>query len=464
MNVTFWGAAREITGSMHLIELQDGFKILLDCGLYQGQREEMFEKNKSFPFEPSTINVVVLSHAHADHAGNLPNLVRHGFKGKIISTPATFDLCSYILSDSAQVNSNEVRRKKAKTPKANLYSLYDQEDVDTTLNLFHTALYDKWYELHPAVKLMFKDAGHILGSATVTLEVNENNNPIRLGFTGDIGTANRLVLRDPVAMPQVDYLISESTYGGRLHSRKETAEDALYRVFHEACIERKGKLIIPAFSLDRTQAVVFAFEKLCKAGKLDKVPVYVDSPLATSLTEVFHRYPECFDAEVIEYFDRKDSPFQFDNLTYIQSRDESRALNRIDGACVVISASGMGDGGRVMHHLKHNVGHENNTILIIGYCAEYTLGAKILRREPFLEIFGEKYPILAHTAQIDVFSAHADQKELLNFISFQDKKQLKKLFLVHGEYEEQQTFRDLLAQNQFANIEIPEKGQTFSLN
>lgn len=466
MKITFWGAAREITGSMHLIELADGFKILLDCGLYQGLREELYVKNKSFPFDASQVNAVILSHAHADHAGNIPNLVRQGFKGKIISTPATFDLCAYILTDSANINENDAKKRKGKNSKASLQPLYSQEDVRNTLELFHTAHYNKWYALHPQAKFMFTDAGHILGSASVTLEITENEQTTRIGFTGDIGTENRLVLRDPVPMPQVDYLIAESTYGGRMHSRKETAEEALYRIFKETCIERKAKLIIPAFSLDRTQAVVFAFEKLSRAGKLQHVPVYVDSPLATDLTQnVFTKYPDCFDDEVIAYFNQNNNPFEFDKLTYVETKEESKQLNKLEGPCVIISASGMGEGGRVMHHLKNTLAKPENTILIVGFCAENTLGSKILKKDPpQLEIFGDIIPILAHTEQIDAFSAHADQSELLKFIDTQDKNLLKGVFLVHGEYQEQLTFKELLQKNNFPNVQIPAKGEIFEIN
>lgn len=466
MKITFWGAAREITGSMHLVELADGFKILLDCGLYQGAKEDLYIKNKSFPFDAKKIDVVIISHAHADHVGNIPNLVKQGFQGKIISTPATFDLCAYILTDSANLNLNEAKKRRGKNTKAPLQSLYSQEHVRQTLELFHTAHYNKWYSIHPKVKFMFTDAGHILGSASITLEIIENNKTTRIGFTGDIGTENRLVLRDPVPMPQVDYLIAESTYGGRTHSRKETAEEALYRIFKETCIDKKAKLIIPAFSLDRTQAVVFAFEKLSRAGKLQHIPVYVDSPLATDLTQnVFTKYPECFDDEVIAYFNQNHNPFEFDKLTYIQTKEESKQLNKIEGPCVIISASGMGEGGRVMYHLKNALSKPENTILIVGFCAENTLGARILKKSPpHIEIFGEVVPIVARTEQIDAFSAHADQSELLKFIDTQDKNLLKTVFLVHGEYEEQLTFKELLQKNHFFNVQIPEKGQVFEIN
>ncbi|MCS7077218.1 MAG: MBL fold metallo-hydrolase [Bacteroidia bacterium] len=466
MKITFWGAAREITGSMHLIELSDGFKILLDCGLYQGAKEELYVRNKSFPFDPCSINVVILSHAHADHAGNIPNLVKHGFKGKIISTPATFDLCAYILTDSANLNQNDAKKRRGRNTHAPLQALYSHQDVQLSLELFHTAYYNKWYSIHPNVKFMFTDAGHILGSASITLEITENGTKTRIGFTGDIGTETRLVLRDPVPMPQVDYLIAESTYGARTHSRKETPEDALYRIFKETCLERKAKLIIPAFSLDRTQAVIFAFEKLSRAGKLAHVPVYVDSPLATDLTQnVFTKYPDCFDEEVLAYFNNNNNPFEFDKLTYILTKEESKQLNKLEGPCVIISASGMGEGGRVVHHLKNTLSKPENTILIVGFCAENTLGHKILKKDPpYIEIFGDIVPILAHTEQIDAFSAHADQSELLRFIDTQDKTLLKKVFLVHGEYQEQLAFKDLLQKYNFNNVEIPEKGQVFEIN
>lgn len=436
MKIEFLGAARTVTGSMHLLSL-DGKRILLECGLFQGRRQESFERNRNLPFEAAAIHALVLSHAHIDHSGNIPNLVRSGFQGKIYATSATADLCSIMLLDSAhimQADVEYVNKKRVRKGLDPVEPIYTVADVEASLGHFVSLGYDDPVQIAPGVRLTFCDAGHILGSALCVLDITEDKRGFRLLFTGDLGREGLLILRDPQVVPHVDYLITESTYGARLHGTPKEAEEQLKDVVNET-VARQGKLIIPAFSVGRTQEIVYALHRLRNAGEIPSLPIFVDSPLSTDATEIFLRHPECYDAETLAFMQRDPNPFGFRELHYIRQVEESKALNNRDGPMIIISASGMCESGRILHHLKNNIEDPRNTILFVGFQAEHTLGRRILERNEQVPIFGEMYTLRAHVAHIDGYSAHADQRELLSYIGKLDPKRLRKVFIVHGEEE-----------------------------
>lgn len=465
MNITFIGAAQTVTGSMHLIEAC-GKKFLLDCGLYQGKRKEAFEINRNFEFfDPKEIDFVILSHAHIDHAGNLPSLVKKGFNGKIFSTFATRDLSSIMLLDSAHIQEKDVEfvNKRRKRKGQNLFEpLYRQPDAVKTLDNFVGLNYHREFEISPGITLTFFDAGHILGSAVVFLKLKNNGTTIQLGFSGDLGRPNLPILKDPEKIPDVDILICESTYGGRQHENAINSEDSLARVINKAA-ERKAKVIIPAFSVGRTQEIVYALNRIFDSNKAATIPVYVDSPLSVNATEVFRLHPECFDFETSEFLLKNEDPFGFKKLKYITSVEESKSLNDKEGPCVIISSSGMCESGRILHHLANNVENPNNIILIVGYNAEHTLGRKIVNGEKVIKIFGDEYNLNSEVIVLDSFSAHADSKELIEYCGKLDKSRLQHTFLVHGDIEQQNSFKSNLEQIGFKNISIPKRGETISI-
>ncbi len=465
MKIKFCGAAREVTGSSHLITLDDGFCILLDCGLYQGGDEEeqghaMEDFNRKWQFNPEKIDCLVLSHAHIDHSGRIPKLVADGFRGRIYATNATRDLCGIMLLDSARIQEYdaEYQNKKLRRNEPEVQPLYVPEDVRRTMRQFASYNYDQWFFIHPNVRVMFRDAGHILGSANVTLEIQENGRTVRFGFTGDIGRPNRPILEDPTPMPEVDYLICESTYGDREHESAPGEAAHLARVVQHTCVEKKGKLIIPAFSVGRTQELVYMLDKLHHAGQLPKVPVFVDSPLAVNATEVFVNHPECFDSEVHQYMMENEDPFGFNGLTYIRSVEGSKQLNAMQKPAIIISASGMMNAGRIRHHLFNGIENKRNTFLIVGYCSPETPGGRLREGAKSLRVFGQNLQVLADVEIMDSFSAHGDRVEMLDFIRNQQQS-VKKIWLVHGTLDRQEKWRDYLRQNGFPNVAIPELGQ-----
>ncbi len=468
MKVKFCGAAREVTGSAHLITLDSGYTILMDCGLYQGNNKKMEDFNRSWYFDPTMIDCLILSHAHIDHSGRIPKLVKDGFRGDIICTHATRSLCAIMLLDSAKIQErdaqyyNEKHAKKKRKNKRTRTPLYTTEDVTETMQLFTGAAYNKWYNVNPAVQVLFKDAGHILGSASVTLKIKEGDREIMFGFTGDIGRPNRPILRDPIPLPEVEYLICESTYGDKDHESAPAETGKFLDIIKKTCVEKRGKLIIPAFSVGRTQEIVYMLDQLESAGKLPKIPVYVDSPLAVNATTVFGAHPECFDNNLNEYMLTDDDPFGFNSLTYIHSVDASKSLNNSEDPCIIISSSGMMNAGRVRHHLSNSIDQSKNTILIVGYCSPDTAGGMLRNGVKTLKLFGEVKVVRAAIETMDSFSAHADRHEILDFINNQ-KSGLKKLFLVHGEIDRQQSFTSLLNKNGFPNVEIPKLGQEFEI-
>ncbi len=455
MKVKFCGAAREVTGSCHLLTMDDGKKILLDCGLYQGDEEYMSEFNKTWPhFDPSEIDILVVSHAHIDHVGRVPRLVRDGFKGEIYCTHATRSLASIMLLDSAKI---QVQESDDEHP-----PLYNEHDVHVCLKQFVSLNYGRWQLICDGVKLQFRDAGHILGSASVTLEITRSNGKvIKFGFTGDIGRPDRPILNDPVQMPEVDYLICESTYGNRVHDNEVAQLNDLLYVVRETCVLNEGKLIIPAFSLGRTQEIVYMLDQLENEGKLPPVPIYIDSPLAISATEVYRMHPECYDEELFDYMANDPNPFGFSRLHYIRENGLADNLADSKKPCIIISAAGMMNAGRIRRHLFHGLRKKNNTILIVGYATPHTLGGKLRKGANSIFLFGENVPVKAKIKIMDSFSAHGDKFEMLAFIK--NQKNLRKLFLTHGEYDVQVEWRDFLSDSGFHNIEIPDLGNEFEL-
>ena len=466
MKIQFYGAAQEVTGSQHLLSI-NGKKILLDCGLYQGKRKEAFEINKNLPFNPAEIDIMLLSHAHIDHSGNIPNLVKSGFRGKIYATSATVDLCQIMLRDSAYLQERDVKfvnKKRLKQNKNLFEPLYSSEDVEEAMSNFIGVQYDKAVEIAPSIIATFRDAGHILGSAGISIEIKENGKLTRLGFTGDIGRTEMPVLRDPNILTDLDILIMESTYGNKLHPVIPEVEEEVALTINEM-VESGGKIIVPAFAVGRTQMLVYVLHKLFNENRIPLFPIYVDSPLAVNATEVHRLHPECFDRETYRVFiDNHEDPFGFNRLTYIRNAEESKALNDKKGPCMIISASGMAEGGRVLHHLKNNIENKNNLILFVGYAAKETLARKIKDGAEEVNILGDSHKVNAKIKTMDYFSAHADQKGLLDYLKFSSPQKLKNIFLVHGEEEQSLPLREKILSKGYENVYYPKRGDAFEIS
>ena len=468
MILQFWGAAQTVTGSMHLVEA-DGQRLLLDCGMAQGRREEAKKLNSEFPFNPEKIDAVVLSHAHLDHSGKLPMLVKKGFSGSIFSTSATRDLCSAMLADSAslqEMDAKYVNRQNEKQGLPFIKPLYTLHDVARTMRLFQTVEFQRPLQILPGIKMTFRNAGHILGSASVALEIAESRDKKKvtnLAFTGDLGRRGAAVVKDPDIIDRADVLITESTYGGRDHGPMDEAQKNLARVVKETA-NNGGLLIIPAFAVGRTQDVVYHLHELMQSGEIPQMPVYVDSPLATNITEIFRAHPECYDEETEQLLmqDGGDDPFGFNMLRYTRSTEESKKLNNIRRPAIIISASGMCEGGRVLHHLRRNIGDPNTTVLFVGFQAENTLGRKLLRGDKTARIYGEVHEVRARMEKIDGYSAHADEGELLDFIDAIPNRP-KHVFVVHGEPDATAAMAVGLARLGIENITIPERGERFEV-
>lgn len=459
MKITFHGAARTVTGSKHLITLSNGKKLLLDCGFFQGHGTDTDEMNRTFNFSPAEIDYMILSHAHIDHSGNIPNLVKQGFKGNIYCTPATRDLCVIMLADTAHIQESDLKYiNRAREAKGYdlIDPIYTMKDVDEAMNHFLSVPYRKNFKINGDIQFMFTDSGHILGAAGVNLTINENGKAVRIFFSGDIGRPNDKILKAPEPFPQADYIICESTYGNRLHESPEKTESKLLQVINETCIENKGKIIIPAFSLGRTQEIVYALNNLKNANKLPKLNVYVDSPLSINATGIMRMHSECFNDVMLNALRTDHDPFGFDNLHYIQSAEESKKLNDKKEPCIIISASGMAEAGRIKHHIKNNIGNAANTILMVGYCTPDSLGGRLTAGRKVVSIFGKEYDVKARVEVMNSYSAHADYNEMLDYLSCQKENEVKKVFLVHGEYDVQVEWREKLMKKGFAKIEIPE--------
>jgi len=464
MHIRFAGAAQMVTGSSHLLTLSNGFRILLDCGLAQGRGKHIWDLNNQWHFDPKTVDCMILSHAHIDHSGRIPQLVKEGFDGPIHATHATRSLCSIMLLDSAKIQEKDVEwynkrllKKRKKKSAGFRVPLYESEDVGPAMNLFVGHAYNHWFSISQEVDVCLKDQGHILGSASVTLRIKENGKVTHFGFTGDIGRPERPILRDPVQMPEVDYLICESTYGDKEHEAPPQQSEEFLNIVKEACCVKKGKLIIPAFSIGRTQEIVYMLDQLETNGLLPKIPVYVDSPLAVNATGIYGTHPECYDDKLNEYMLIDPNPFGFNNLTYIRDVEESKALNSSSEACIIISSSGMMNAGRVKHHLFNNIDNPKSTFLIVGYCSPETPGGILKTGVETIKLFGEEKMVNADIKTMDSFSAHADRKEMKEFLSNQTK--LKKIYLVHGEIDRQEKFKTYLQAAGFGEIIIPELGQ-----
>lgn len=459
MKIAFHGAARTVTGSKHLITLKNGKQVLLDCGLFQGLGKETDVLNGTFGFDPKAINYLVLSHAHIDHCGLIPRLVKDGFEGIIYSTPATKELGAILLEDSAEIQRDDTRfinKRRAKQGLPPYEPLYDLADAAEALKLFQTIKYGEWTKIDESVEIMFADAGHIIGSASVHLRITEEGKTMHISFSGDVGRYNDAILRSPETFPQADYILLESTYGNKLHDEVHGTSENLYQWIQKTCIEKKGKLIIPAFSVGRTQELLFALNQLELENRLPAVPYYVDSPLSREATAVLKHYPQNFNKKIRKIMETDSDPFDFRGLKFIKTVDESKNLNNLPQPCVIISASGMADAGRVKHHIMNNIHDQKNTILLVGYCEPHSLGGRLMNGAKEVKIFGEHYPVKAEVGQMRSMSAHGDYDDLCQFLACQDPSQVKTLFLVHGEYDVQQDFSERLRRKGYRNVVIPE--------
>ncbi len=468
MTIRFLGAAGEVTGSKHLITTDNGKRILLDCGMYQGKGMETDAANRDLGFDPKQIDCVILSHAHIDHSGLLPYIYKLGFRGDIISTPATRDLCAIMLQDTAFIQAQDTRwynKKMDRLHKPKVQPLYDNHHVEGCMQHFVTVGYGRRYRVADGVYLTFSNSGHMLGSAICSLEIEENGERKRIAYTGDIGRAESHILCPPQPFPQCDYLICESTYGDRLHTDMLATEEELLGVVDSTCVYKRGKLIIPSFSVGRTQEIVYVLNKLYNDERLPRIPVYVDSPLAVNATQIFRLYADQLNADVQDTLRFDDDPFGFNTLHYITDIRESKALNNNPNPCIIISASGMLEAGRVKHHVANHISDPTTTILIVGYCTPSSLGARI--QDPKLKwvsIFGYDHRIKAQISKIEGFSGHGDYREMTDYLSHSlSVEQVRRTFIVHGEPAAQEAYKDHLYETGFRGIEIPHKGETVVL-
>ena len=470
MSIQFYslGAAQEVTGSKHIIEI-NGKPIMIDCGAFQGKRAEADEKNRTFTIAADKLDTVVLTHAHYDHCGLLPVLTKNGFNGNIYATPATRDLANLIMMDSAHIQARDAeylkKQAKKKGEKFNWTPLYNDIDVAKTANQIVTISYNRPMFIANNVSLQFFDAGHILGSAFANITINDEGKETRILFSGDLGRNEKPIIRNPeTKLPAPDYLVLESTYGNRLHEHVEEALDQLAFIVQRV-IERRGKLIIPSFAIERTQELIYYFHLLVDEDRIPEIPIYVDSPMATNATSIFQVHPECYDERIHEAFlEHHKNPFGFNALSFISSVEESKALNKVPGPMIIISADGMCEFGRVVHHLANNISNANNTVLLVGYMAENTLGRRLMNGEKEVKIMDEYMKVKAAVENINAFSAHADYKETLAWLRKLDTSRLKKIFLVHGEKDAQEFLQNYLKENGFANIDIVKYGEVYDLN
>lgn len=464
MTIQFFGAARTVTGSKHLLTTASGTQILLDCGLFQGINTD--ELNQSFGFDPAQVDYMVLSHAHIDHTGLIPRLVGQGFRGPIYTTSATIDLCRIMLMDSARIQERDLERvnqRRSRRGQPNLEALYNEADVDQALRQMQPVEYGQSFAIGEEVTGLLTDAAHLLGSAAVSLTIRENGETKRLFFSGDIGRPDDKILRRPDVFPQADYILCESTYGDRLHEAEPDVKAHLLRIVQQTCVEGGGKLIIPAFAVDRTQELIYALDQLSSEGKLPRLPVYIDSPMSVKATEVMGDHEEDFNPDILAYIKKDGDAFNFPNLHYVPDVEGSKAINNRPGPCVIIAPSGMAEAGRIKHHIKNNITNPSTTILLVGYASPNSLGGALKRGDREVTIFGERYPVNAHVEIMDSFSAHGDYREMLQFLSCQDPARVKTVFLVHGDYDTQLVWKEKLQAAGFQHVEIPEMKQKVEL-
>jgi metallo-beta-lactamase family protein len=466
MKIKFIGAAREVTGSKHLITTDLGKKILLDCGMFQGKGLETDSMNRDLGFDPETIDHIILTHAHIDHSGLIPYVYKLGFRGSVICTNATRDLCAIMLADSAFIQEHDTdtfNKRRAKKGLPLVTPIYEQSDAKECMKLFIGVPSNMKFRIDENIKVTFTHTGHMLGSGVANIQIIENGQIKRISYTGDIGRPVDQILAPPQPFPQADFLITESTYGDRLHNDVKKAEDELLDVVVETCVNKGGKLIIPAFSVGRTQEIVFALNNFYNEGRLPKIDIFVDSPLAVNATSVFRVHPECYNENFLRVLENDSDPFGFESLFYITKVEDSKKLNDYKKPCVIISASGMMEAGRIKHHLANNISNPKNTVLVVGYCAPATLGARIVRGDREVSIHGTVYEVKADIRKIEAFSGHGDYREMISFLNCQDKDAIAKTFIVHGEYETQKKYVGFLQEEGFRNIEIPAKGQEFDI-
>ncbi|MFA5399600.1 MAG: MBL fold metallo-hydrolase [Dehalococcoidia bacterium] len=463
INLSFHGAARTVTGSRHLLDI-NGYRLLLDCGLFQGRRSETYQRNLHFSFDPRSVDSAIISHAHMDHLGNLPNLVKQGFDGDVNCTSATLDLANIMLTDSASIQESDIRyvnkvRRRHNQPPAE--PLYDTTDVPPTLRLLRGNSYEHRFDLARGISVIFHDAGHILGSAITVINIADGDRKLSVCFTGDLGRKDMPIIRDPHIVADADILIIESTYGNRTHSDINLVLDKLAAVINET-ISRGGKIIVPSFALERTQELIYCLHQLKLAGRIPDFPIYIDSPLAIDATDIFRVHPECYDADTAQLLRTVADPFGFRGLHYVSSVEESKHLNMIKTPMMIIAGSGMAEAGRVTHHLKNNIGKPKNAVLIVGWQAENTLGRKIAERWPEVTIFGEKYKLRCRVEIFNEFSAHADRNDLIGWIGA-GRERWQKVFVVHGEEKSALSLADAFKEMGLHDVEVPEEGQTFQL-
>ena len=458
MKIAFHGAARTVTGSKHLITLKNGKKLLLDCGMFQGLGRETDMHNRDLGFDPAAVSAMILSHAHIDHSGLIPKLVADGYRGRIYCTPATRDLTGVLLKDSAEIQQDEIKyvnNRNAAEGLSYLKPLYTVEDATAAMEYLDERSYNVWYDVMEGVQAMFTDAGHIIGSTCVHLKIMEDGKETRITFSGDVGRYRDVILKSPQDFPQADVIIMESTYGNSLHDNNLTTPDMLLRWIEKACLQRKGKLIMPAFSVGRTQELLFALNQLELENRLPDLPYIVDSPLSIQATEIVKRYPGYFNKYLQKVMEEDQDPFAFRGLRYIQTVEQSKQLNFMNGPMVIISASGMADAGRVKHHIRNNIENSRNTILFTGYCEPHSLGGRLLDGDKEVNIYGVEHEVHAEIGAIRSMSAHGDYEDLSQWLACQDPSLVKKLFLVHGEYNVQQDLKNRLLRKGFLDVEIP---------
>lgn len=460
MKIAFHGAARTVTGSKHLLTLKNGKKILLDCGMFQGMGKETDSLNRDFGFNPAEVDVMVLSHAHIDHSGLIPKLVKDGFNQKIFCTPATRELAKILLEDSGEIQEGDVKysnKKRLAEGLPFLKPLYTVEDAKNSFGSFVEVKYGTWQSIIDDVEVLFTDAGHIIGSACVHLRIKENGTVRQLTFSGDVGRYRDIILKSPDTFPQADFILLESTYGNSLHDDVVTTPDHLLEWINKTCLQKNGKLIMPAFSVGRTQEILFALNQLELENRLPKLDYFLDSPLSLEATDLVKRYPEYFNRYIQKILQTDADPFSFEGLKYIKTVEQSKMLNFRNEPCVIISASGMADAGRVKHHISNNIENSRNTVLLTGYCEPRSLGGRLMDGAKEVSIFGIQHEVHAEIGSIRSMSAHGDYEDLSQWLASQNPRQVQKIFLVHGEYDVQQAFRDRLLRKGFLDIEIPDR-------
>jgi len=466
MKISFHGAARTVTGSKHIVHIGSDIQLLLDCGMFQGMGKDTYPLNSNWGFEPSQINYVIISHAHIDHIGLLPKLVKDGYKGSIYCTTASVELIKLLLLDSANIQESDVNysnKRREKENKEPYEPLYTVEDAELVFPKLIPVDYGTWTKVDNAIDLMYTDNGHILGSSAVNLKLREEGKEVTLTFSGDIGRYRDAILRSPEPFPAADYVIMESTYGDKLHPTTKEAIEELFKNIVHTCLEKKGKLIIPAFSLGRTQELLYILNRLEEEGRLPPVSYIVDSPLSTKITKVVKSHPECFNKDVRKMLETDNDVFDFKGLRYTESAQDSIALNNMREPMVIISASGMAEAGRVKHHIKNNINDTRNTILLVGYCEPESLGGRLKEGADHVSIFGVHYEVKAEVNSIDTLSAHGDYEDMSQWLSCQDEKNVRKLFLVHGEPQVQEVFRNRLIKKGFRDVLIPSLHETIGL-